>query len=329
MKQLGLALANYHTAANQFPAAYPQADEANSAASNGAWGAWSVHSMLLPYVEQNQIYGACNFSISNAGGGTGQNINATIIVARIESFLCPSSPLPKGINGNIPTSLGLNTRQPGNNYFASVGAGLGYSFTAQGYSNDAPPGVFGVQGALGQNSINIGIRDITDGSSNTIAFGEWRTGDYDECKLTLPQDVVNHIPWPGGIYTMPTGSTNFLRWINQCAAAAPASASPCTSNSWTRNISDIGKFWAQGMFGYSLGNTLLPPNSPYPNCRTCTWDGDNDCNGMWGLSSYHPGGGNVAFCDGSVRFLKSSTAMQTVWALGSRDGGEVISSDSY
>jgi prepilin-type processing-associated H-X9-DG protein len=50
---------------------------------------------------------------------------------------------------------------------------------------------------------------------------------------------------------------------------------------------------------------------------------------MYGLSSFHPGGGNVGMADGSVRFLKSSTAMQIVWSLGSRNGGEAVSSDAY
>ena len=93
-------------------------------------------------------------------------------------------------------------------------------------------------------------------------------------------------------------------------------------------MSYLGISWDQGMFGYSLGNTLLAPNPNYPNCRTCSWNGDWDCPGMYGLSSFHPGGGNVAMADGSVRFLKSSTAMNVVWGLGTKAGGEVISSDS-
>jgi prepilin-type processing-associated H-X9-DG protein len=149
-------------------------------------------------------------------------------------------------------------------------------------------------------------------------------------KLTVPQDVINPIPWPGISYTAPyAGSalTSFMGWLNACAVAAPQSI--VKSPQWEFNMSYMGISWDQGIFGYSLGNTFLPPNSQWPNCRTCSWNGDWDCPGMYGLSSYHPGGGNIAMADGSVRFLKSSTAMTVVWALGSRAGGEVVSSDQY
>jgi prepilin-type processing-associated H-X9-DG protein len=46
-------------------------------------------------------------------------------------------------------------------------------------------------------------------------------------------------------------------------------------------------------------------------------------------SSNHPGGVNVCFGDGSVKFIKNSVGLQTWWALGTRGLGEVISSDSY
>ncbi len=50
---------------------------------------------------------------------------------------------------------------------------------------------------------------------------------------------------------------------------------------------------------------------------------------MWTLSSRHPGGGKIAMADGSVRFLKDTTNLPTLWNLGSRAQDEVISSDSY
>ena len=80
----------------------------------------------------------------------------------------------------------------------------------------------------------------------------------------------------------------------------------------------------------SFGNLLLPPNPKTPNCDSSTVASNTLQNpGMWGLSSYHPGGANVVMLDGSVRFLKDSISQQTLWALGSIAQGEVISSDSY
>ena len=132
---------------------------------------------------------------------------------------------------------------------------------------------------------------------------------------------------------MPAGAVEFRQWIEMCAGYAPQALKPsgdCSGDTpWCTNISWLGRHWSQGMFGYTLGNTLLAPNPPYPNCRMCSWDGDLDCQGMYGMSSYHPGGGNVAFADGSVHFLKSTTAMEVVWRLGSRAQGEVLSADSY
>jgi prepilin-type processing-associated H-X9-DG protein len=47
------------------------------------------------------------------------------------------------------------------------------------------------------------------------------------------------------------------------------------------------------------------------------------------VSSNHPGGVNVCFTDGSVRFIKDSVGLQPWWAIGTRNGGETVSSDQY
>jgi prepilin-type processing-associated H-X9-DG protein len=123
------------------------------------------------------------------------------------------------------------------------------------------------------------------------------------------------------------GMDAFTAFLNTCQGAAPGSI--LGNQNWKNNKSNLGREWAQGQFGHSLGTTLLPPNSPYYNCNMEPWGGDFDNQSMINMSSYHPGGANVAFADGSVRFIKSSTAWPVIWGLGSKAGGEVLSADSY
>jgi prepilin-type N-terminal cleavage/methylation domain-containing protein/prepilin-type processing-associated H-X9-DG protein len=328
MHQLGLALHSYLSANNAVPGVYPQWPVPLNRGMYSTWGLWSPQSMLLPYLEQGPLYNAINFGMLNRDLPHGSFANHSFAGIRILSFLCPSSPIAKG-NVECDTLV----RSPGNNYFASVGSSLAF----EAYNGSPPNGLFMVMFDknlwTGTNqSVPIGFAEITDGTSNTIAFGEWRTGDYDCSKLTIPQDVVNPVPWPGGGYTFPTNAQQvkiFQTWLNNCAGTAPSTITH-GGNNWEYNMSYLGLGWDQGMFGYTLGNTVLAPNPPYPNCRTCNWFGDWDCSpSMMGLSAYHPGGANVAFADGSVRFLKSSTQMMVIWSLGSKDGGEVVSSDSY
>jgi prepilin-type processing-associated H-X9-DG protein/prepilin-type N-terminal cleavage/methylation domain-containing protein len=322
LKQIGLALHNYHSSGDAFPGIYGARNVSNIAEIRGSWGAWSAQSLFLPYMEQQAVANSCNYSLCNRDNAAGQLQNQTAIGVRINSFLCPSSPLPLGNDGPY--------RKPGNNYFSSVGASM--AFTADSYNN--MPASAWPNGLFMQNGPAIGIRDVLDGTSNTIAFGEWRTGDFDETKLSIPQDVINLRSYPAGSgwgspnLNYPPGLVqNFQAWLNQCAGAAPSSTQG--AEPWRTNMSYLGQSWHQGMFGWTMGNVLLAPNSPYPNCRCCSWDGDWDCEGTYGLSSFHPGGANVLMADGSVRFLKASTNMKTMWSLGSRNNGEVISSDSY
>jgi len=331
MKQLGLALHNYLSTNDAVPHVYPLWFWNSATSNNGGsdtWGCWSPQSQMFPYLEQGNLYNALNFKLSNRYNGFKSNIS--FLGTRIQSFLCPSSPLPQGTIACCPL-----VKAPGNNYFASVGASIDWRSSANVpglFYYDFNPPIYGMGWTNAAQPISL--RDISDGTSNTIAFGEWRTGDFNCQKLSIPQDVINPVPFPAISYNAPwTNSasgqalTMFMGWLNTCAAQAPSSI--VTAPQWEYNMSYLGESWDQGMFGYTLGNTILAPNPNYPNCRTCTWNGDWDCPGMYGLSSFHPGGGNVAFADGSVRFLKSSTAMNVVWGLGSRNGGEVISSDSY
>ncbi len=323
MKQIGLALHNYESTHGVFPmAVMPTRYSGGTFGNGGSWGSWSVQSFLLPYVEQSQLYAAINFGFINQGdagfGGSygNVNVNTTVVRTRVPSFVCPTSPLPN--NNNF-----WGVVAPGNNYFASTGATTNYV----GSYGNPPNGIFRYAGQP------IGIRDVQDGTSNTVAFGEWKTGDFDVNKLST-QDVVNM----GNTYingattpdnpaaNMPYGAAALPGYIlackNQWGPGNTAGGSP-NNRSW------IGEQWATGIPGRSFGNMLLPPNPGTPNCLSCLGCGDFDGPGVFALGSYHPGGCNVMFGDGSVRYLKNTTNITTIWALGTRNNSDVVSSDSY
>jgi prepilin-type N-terminal cleavage/methylation domain-containing protein/prepilin-type processing-associated H-X9-DG protein len=336
MKQLGLAVANYESSTGAYPECYPQRavwDPQNSypTAIDSGWGNWSIHALVMPYMEQGGVYNSLNFSISSADNED-NGTQATAIGARVGSLLCPSSPLPVG---NMYCCLGVapfnQIRYPGNCYWGSVGA------TVCPWQSASPPGIFAIMGT-GTNgtspSVSVKISNLTDGTSNTIAFGEWRIGDFNNSTLSL-QDVIDILQntvgtfgsWnnTNGASQMPSATMPvFTTFLQTCQGKAVASTTTPKANK-----SLLGRDWNQGMFGHTLGTTLLPPNSPYYNCNMESWGGDFDGPSMINMSSYHPGGANVSFADGSVRFIKSSTAMQVIWSLGSKAGGEVISSDQY
>ncbi|QDV36604.1 DUF1559 domain-containing protein [Tautonia plasticadhaerens] len=321
MKQIGLALHNYHSTHNAFPNGGSPGRRMDvpsdliGGTSGSPWGAWSSHSMLLPYLEQTPVYNALNFMVATQGDLMfGPIVLTTAITSRIDGFICPSAPSPIGTFYSRP--------RPGNSYFASMGASMLFNGN---HGNNAPNGLFNHGGPV------FGLRDILDGSTNTIAFGEWRIGDFNANKLSI-QDVINlqgvfppGADWDSPLLNMPAGGQPFLQWAQQCAAEAPN-----TIGDGNRNRSWIGEQWVTGMPGRTMGNTLLPPNSQYPNCNINTWgQGDWDTPGMWTLGSFHPGGGNILLADGSVRFLKSTTQPTIIWALGTRDLGEVVSADQY
>ena len=284
--------------------------------------------MLLPYLEQVQVYNAINFYFTGRGSGTSENIQKTAMTTRINAFLCPSSRPPSQTWYNAPFA--------GNSYFASAGSTV--MWLNQGSCNGSnvnvsytPNGLFAVGG------LPYGFADIIDGSANTVAFGEYRIGDFNDAKLSI-QDIVG-VQWGsagfpgvgnrnmvGALSNMPAGGTYLRQALQLCNSSWRSMSGGFGTNgqrSWH------GRMWHPGEYGHALGNLLVPPNSQYPYCQFWDTNADWDSAGIDGPTSFHPGGANLCMADGSVHFIKTSIQWYTLWALGSRDQGEVVSANQY
>jgi prepilin-type N-terminal cleavage/methylation domain-containing protein/prepilin-type processing-associated H-X9-DG protein len=327
MKQIGLAMHNYHTAIGTFPSGGTSAPLYTKSYIVG-WGTWSAQALMLGYLEQTQLYNAANFSWAVATG-PGWAINSTVSTAIVSSFACPSDGLSPDrgttfrFDNTSASATGSANDSLTNNYLASVGPDALYPQWAT--SSPDTPGVFT------QGRKSYGVQAITDGTSNTIAYGESLVGDR-TIELVKWRDgpVSSKAFSGGGPFTNVSGHFNaVVNDLNTCQAAFLGTPNPTQA---TGQYNLKGAYWAWDQGGFALFNTIVPPNSSqytFAWCQlgTTSWsaaDGNYE-----NTSSNHAGGCNFLFCDGSVRFLKSTIDMRLYWALGTKAGAEVISSDSY
>ena len=318
LKQIGLALHNYESTNGKFPPGIVTTTS-NLPNEHSAWVAWSPQAMLLPYLEQQPLYNAANFSWACAWYGDQAHVtNSTVSFTRIAGFLCPS-------DGNAGKS---NI----NNYHASLGTGITRYNAPDGSTN----GMFPVYNDS-ELSGCYGLADAIDGTSNTIAFGEGLVGDGQNDRYrgngmcagsTGPGRTLNNMTDPR---QNPALVLQGLQACNTFWNGASILGNPGNPNRAGLKTY-IGQLWSLGERGYTLFHTVVPPNSknyPWRSCgftsNGCSPEGSNFVN----ANSNHPGGANFLFTDGSVKFIKETVNMQTYWALGTRNGGEVISSDSY
>jgi prepilin-type N-terminal cleavage/methylation domain-containing protein/prepilin-type processing-associated H-X9-DG protein len=311
LKQVGLGLHNYHQAYDSFPGGALSTSTAAGVVTGT--GVWSVQARLLAGLEQSVVYNAANFNLCVFSDSYSCYANSTVAMAKLNVFLCPSSPPANWSLHYVP----YTGNAPGVSYFASAGSTLNFAAGTAATAGGPPNGVFQFGGGP------IGLRDIQDGSSTTIGFGEWKLGDGNTSLLSLPSDAAyaGANSFPAGITAgTPLTVASLLTWMATCTNNLSATS--------TGNFSWVGEDWAFGFPSSALGNVVLAPNAKYSNCIAGAAGGlPNPA--VMGLSSFHSGGANILMCDGSVRFLKDSINVPTVWALASRASGEVVSQDQY
>ncbi len=188
-----------------------------------------------------------------------------------------------------PSDAGLPGLQGGTNYAGNGGVG----FNPSGRERN---GAFGAS-----------VNDFADGMSNTAAVGEWLRGSGD-ASVRDPKRSVFATP---------------DRLINP-ADLGPFGAECHGLDPQVATLAPLGKGldWTRDGFGYSLYNHVLGIND-----HTCTNGGLVD-QGAWSAGSAHPSGANLLYADGHVTFVKDSIALPAWRALGTRNGGEVVSADA-
>ena len=293
MKQLGLAVMNYHDVNGAFP---PTALSSSATVTPD----FSMKGRILPFMEQTIAFNALNMSYLY-----NDPTNFTVRILQINSFNCPSDAnIPNG-----PTTVNGITATPGSsNYPNNIGTFL----TNNGNQFDGPAYEMGANfgGA-------VTIATVTDGTSNTVIFGE-----------TLKGRNISTIDGLFQIYKDTTDATGTAAPLATLLADCKAVPTVASGNALTTSDQyQKGADWLNQNCGKGGGYSHIMT----PNTRSCYFSNTNASKSytMVGASSGHPGGVNVTMLDGSVRFIKNTVNPTSWWALATKSGGEVISADSY
>jgi prepilin-type N-terminal cleavage/methylation domain-containing protein/prepilin-type processing-associated H-X9-DG protein len=302
MKQLGLAMHNYHSAQGCLPTArvYDPVVQCpgGNVLSNCQDTPWFC--LMLPQFEQTAMYNAFNFTIGASGPNVvarvplGNWANSTVVITKISLFQCPS-------DRNNLFDLGLpyypNTR-------GNYGINMGNTQYDQGLiTTNFPPGT--TRDMPFPLTKVCTFANFTDGTSNTMLMAEVLQGTGVDVRGL----VWSSLPAAGAFYTRFT--PNGYRDFYQLAVPTPKGAG------WPAN---------------GVANADILPNGfcvPEPLQGMQCLNVNSFGYAYAAARSRHPGGVNVLFADGSVKFMKDTINAITWIGLGSINGGEVISADSY
>lgn len=310
LKQLGLAMHNYHDNYGTFPPGRivyisPTDDftaSANGNATSGNGNCFSGFAQMLPHLDQGVIYNQINF---NSGPDTTANNNIAIIQPPV--FLCPTDTgfkaLAQGAGFTGVTNYVMST---GNTFPVSP----------------KNPGGKPVTGIFYENS-RVRIGDISDGTSQTVCLSEQILSD--------PNDPTSTNGTTGN-WTGVTPSTGFvLTTGNNNTSAGPELLNyPADCVAGNKLQLTRGNRILYGAPGHTMYNHIRGPNDPGIDCRGGLPHSPRNFYWWRRLShnvaahSRHVGGVLALFTDGHVQFASSTIDLPTWQGLGSRTGSEIL-----
>jgi prepilin-type N-terminal cleavage/methylation domain-containing protein/prepilin-type processing-associated H-X9-DG protein len=327
LHQLGLAVHNYVQSTNVLPM-----QSMPPTVQNLSWGwtyGWTL--CLLPSLDQRSMYNAFNFTTGMFSNGSALGWvkfgNTTVAYANLSVLICPSD----------GTKIAPSAPYGATNYFGNLGGpGEIASMTGtivpngwwvnQGWGNSVPYDI--------QNWGPIGLENIKDGLSQTALFSERLMGIYGNPVPPYGTVLLNSNQWKRVIFNGKVGAGYHSGQAGALAFLQGCKALPGTTKSI--NAVASGEYWTMAYQLHVAVNDYThsgPPNSVM--CQNpsepfgASWLTYVGPTGSAPPNSNHPGGVNICFSDGSVRFIKDGVQLQTWWSLGTRDGNEPISGDSY
>jgi prepilin-type N-terminal cleavage/methylation domain-containing protein/prepilin-type processing-associated H-X9-DG protein len=289
LKQLGIGLNSFAATCGGFPPSdYSVLVDRGNYISNPH--SYSIHALLLPYLDQAALANSLNLSIPNHGPPCDPG-NATVDATAVSLFVCPSDPL-------------ASTSPAG---AISYRANLGTCVACGGptlWDGCFEPG-------------NLSASAFRDGLSNTLAFSEKPVGTPGARGPYSPfRDWLFHAPIVGGGETGVVASLSADEWVATCSGLAYG------ESAFLRAAQSLpGWTWLPSGAIHTGFFAVVPPDSAVADCGFINGGGE----GVFAARSYHPGGVNAVMADGSARWFGASTSTRTWRALGTRAGGEVIS----
>jgi prepilin-type N-terminal cleavage/methylation domain-containing protein/prepilin-type processing-associated H-X9-DG protein len=297
LKQLGLAVHNYESTNGVLP---PQQIVGFSGATITFKSQWGATSRLGPYLELGPLYNSINYSLK-----TSDRDNFTVVASSIKTLICPSEINPRP--STTTSASGVTSTYAISNYGWCVGDW--YTF---GGAGGVPN-----RGAFATNRSKA-FAAFTDGTSQTLLGAEVKAYQpaYHNCPSAVPSSLAS-----------PAALPDFRTVLSVVAGAASRCGTPVPGHTkWCH-----GDTFNDGFTTALTPNTRSPSGTPPSDSDLVSVDEDDGGPTYSSVTSrsYHPGGVNSLFGDGSVRFIKDSVNWQTWRALGTVAGGEVLSADAY
>lgn len=297
MRQLGIALHNYHSASE----AFPMGSEVDVAELDVFAGAVT---RILPHLEQSTVTSIYDFD------RYWEDQTAQVTATPIPVFDCPSSPGENPMVHPILKGIVDNDTYGTSDYAMSKGVSDAICVQTAFQGGGPGPIPTELRGVFGFNW-QVAVGQITDGSSNTFAMGEAATSpNWPVCHLAGCTEVT-----PDGSGEVPTA---WMGWIV-----------PEPNNT----LAFAGGLIVTSMYGctmepmnkYPVTDTFLQIAELFSPGRPCKSSAENGHSSVSNFRSDHPSGCNFLFADGSVHFMTDSIDLITYRALSTVQGEEVVS----